>query len=121
MSSDDDATQSAGSGRLKEGGLRVHNRSVVYAAVSSPVRLRTLGQLRVSDDAGEEQVVKQRQPLPPKLAARNPQVNSAEARLARIAGALASGATITEIAANEGISRVGEFVDEERELMLGLC
>src|SRR5215204_4862556 len=59
-----------------------------------------------------------------------------EARLARIAGALASGASITDIAATEGISRViasreansskcrqliATFVDEERELMFGLC
>jgi len=59
-----------------------------------------------------------------------------EARLARIAGALASGASITAIAAKEGISRViasreanssncrqliATFVDEERELMFGLC
>lgn len=59
-----------------------------------------------------------------------------EARLARIAGALASGASITDIAAKEGISRViasrqansskcrqliATFVDEERELMFGLC
>src|SRR5215213_7772641 len=59
-----------------------------------------------------------------------------EARLARIAGALASGASITDIAAKEGISRViasreanssncrqliATFVDEERALMFGLC
>jgi hypothetical protein len=58
-----------------------------------------------------------------------------KARLARIAGALASGATVTEIAADEGISRVmasrdansaecrqliADFVNEEHELMLAL-
>ena len=58
-----------------------------------------------------------------------------QARLARIAGALASGATVTEIAADEGISRVmasrdansaecrqliADFVNEEHQLMLGL-
>jgi len=58
-----------------------------------------------------------------------------EARLARIAGALASGATVTEIAATEGISRamtshaanslecrqlIADFVNEEHDLMLGL-
>jgi hypothetical protein len=59
-----------------------------------------------------------------------------QARLARIAGALASGATVTEIAEDEGISRalasretnspeclqlIAEFVDAEHELMVGLC
>jgi hypothetical protein len=58
-----------------------------------------------------------------------------EARLARIAGSLASGATVTEIAAAEGISRamasheanslacrqlIADFVNHEHELMLGL-
>lgn len=58
-----------------------------------------------------------------------------EARLARIAGAIASGATVTDIAAAEGISRVmasrdansaecrhliADFVNEEHQLMFGL-
>src|SRR3954451_19054830 len=58
-----------------------------------------------------------------------------EARLARIAGAIASGAKVTDIAEAEGISRVmasreanslecrqliADFVNHEHELMLGL-
>ena len=81
--------------------------------------------------------MKKRLNLLPKQDAQKPTGElRSEARLARIAGALASGASITDIAATEGISRViasreanspncrqliATFADEERELMFGLC